>query len=172
MTFLQLAKDRYSVRKFSDKPVGKDKLALILEAGRIAPTACNNQPQRILVIETDAARAKLKECTAHHFNAPLALLVCYDKTASWKRGFDGDDSGTVDASIVTTQMMLQAFELGIGSTWVGHFDPKKIRSAFQLPENYVPVAVLPLGYPAADSQPNPLHDQREATEKTVFYDGF
>ncbi len=170
--FHDLAACRHSVRKFSGQPIEKEKLDRILEAGRIAPTACNYQPQRILVLQSEQARTKLKECTAYHFDAPVVLLVCYDKTKSWKRSFDGDDSGTVDASIVTTQMMLQASELGIGSTWVGFFDPQKIRGVFKLPSDYVPVALLPLGYPAEDSQPSPMHAKREPVENTVFYNAF
>jgi len=171
-SFLNLASRRYSVRRFSDKPIDKTTLDLILEAGRIAPTACNFQPQRILVIESDEARAKVKECTACHFDAPLTLLVCYDQTVSWKRKFDGDEGGPIDASIVTTQMMLQAFELGVGSTWVGSFDPQKVRKVFKLPENYVPIALLPLGYPAADAAPSSGHAKREPRENTVFHNEF
>ena len=76
MDFLQLAtEERYSVRQFSDKPVEQEKLDLILEAGRIAPTACNYQPQRILVIREPEGLDKLKQCTSCHFDAPLALLI-------------------------------------------------------------------------------------------------
>ena len=171
-SFLNLASRRYSVRRFSDKPVDKTTLDLILEAGRISPTACNFQPQRILVIESGEALAKLKGCTACHFDAPLALLVCYDQTVSWKRKFDGVDGGPVDASIVTTQMMLQAFELGVGSTWVGSFDPQKVRKSFKLPDHYVPMALLPLGYPAADAVPSPAHTAREPLGNTVFSNEF
>ncbi len=170
--FRHLAASRYSVRKFSDKPVEKEMRDIILEAGRVAPTACNYQPQRILVLENAAALAKLKECTPYHFDAPLALLICYDKSVSWKRKYDGNDEGTVDASIVTTQMMLQAFELGIGSTWVGSFDPRKAREVFGLPDNYIPVAILPLGYPADGAKPAPQHANREPLKKTVFYNEF
>lgn len=77
MDFLELAKDRYSVRKFCDKKVEKEKLDLILEVGRVAPTAVNYQPQRILVLDTEDALSKLKICTTYHFHAPLALLICY-----------------------------------------------------------------------------------------------
>ena len=168
--FLTLVSSRYSVRKFSDKPIAKETLDLILEAGRVAPTACNNQPQRILVIESDVARAKVKDCTAYHFDAPLTLLVCYDQSASWKRKYDNEDGGPVDASIVTTQMMLQAFELGVGSTWVGSFDPQKVRKAFNLPKDYVPIALLPLGYP--DTAPSSTHGSRQPMGKTVFYNDF
>jgi len=172
MSFLQLATQRYSVRQFSGKSVEKAKLDLVLKAGQIAPTACNFQPQRILVMENQDAIDKLKECTPYHFNAPLAILVCYDQTVSWKRKHDNDDSGTVDASIVTTQMMLQAADLGLGTTWVGSFDPKLVRERYDLPKNYVPVAILVMGYPAADAKPSPAHEKRESLEKTVFYNVF
>ena len=141
MDFIKLAKERYSVRKFAAKKVEEEKVAQILEAGRCAPTAVNYQPQRILVIESGDSLAKLRECTPYHFNAPLALLVCYDRTASWKRSYDGCDMGVVDASIVAAQMMLEAASLGLGTTWVGHFDPAAVRTAFELPEYIEPVAL-------------------------------
>ncbi|ASW43787.1 nitroreductase family protein [Clostridium isatidis] len=172
MEFLQLAKDRYSVRKFSDKKVEKEKLDLILEAGRVAPTAVNFQPQRILVIDSEESLEKVKSCTRFHFDAPLTLLICYDSTVSWKRSYDQKEMGEVDASIVITHMMLQAAELGLGTTWVGHFDPEAIREKFDLPEYLIPVALLPMGYPSSDSKPNPLHEKRYDIDKTVFYNSF
>lgn len=173
MNFLQLAKERYSVRKFSDKKVEREKLDLILEAGRVAPTAVNYQPQRILVIENEDSLTKLKSCTPFHFNAPLALLVCYDSTVSWKRSYTNEDMGIVDASIVSTQMMLQAHELGLGSTWVGHFNTDIIRETFELPEHFVPVALLPIGYPSSDSVPHPkMHYDRYDINHTVFFNSF
>lgn len=166
---LGLLKERYSVRKFSDKKVEDEKLNLILEAARVAPTACNLQPQRLLVLDSEENLAKLKECTPYHFDAPLAILVCYDKTVSWKRKYDGYDGGTIDASIVTTQMMLEIANLGLGTTWVGHFDPVKMVEKFELPENILPIALLPIGYPAEDAQPSPVHDKRLDLGQTVFY---
>lgn len=172
MKFIELAESRYSLRKFSEKPVEKEKLDLILKAGRLAPTACNNQPQRILVIENEGALAKIRKSTRYHFNAPVVLLICYDTSLSWKRSFDGKDSGDIDASIVTTHLMLQAAELGLGTTWVGHFDPDAIREEFSLPEHMVPVALLPMGYPAEGAAPNALHFKRKPAEETVFYNHF
>ncbi len=172
MDFITLANHRYSVRKFDAKPVEREKVEQILRAAQLSPTACNFQPQRILVLQSEEARAKLKKCTKYHFDAPLAFLICYDKTESWKRSFDGDDSGVVDAAIVTTHMMLAAAEIGLGTTWVGCFDPKMVCNEFKLPNNFVPVAVLPLGYPAADAKPAPGHASRLPLEKTVFFDRF
>lgn len=172
MNFSQLAKERYSVRKFSDRKIEPDTLKLILEAGQAAPTAVNYQPQRILVLDSVENLAKLKECTPYHFHAPMALLICYDTAVSWKRSYDKEDMGPVDASIVTAQMMLQAAELGLGTTWVGHFDPAAIRESFHIPEAYIPVALLPLGYPGEDSVPHPFHEKRYDLDHTVFYNSF
>jgi nitroreductase len=172
MNFINLAEERYSLRTFSNKTVEKEKLDLVLRAGQLSPTACNNQPQRILVIESEEALEKLKKCTKYHFNAPMALLVCYDKDVSWKRSFDGDDSGVVDASIVATHMMLQAAEIGLGTTWVGYFDPALIIKEFSLPGNFVPVALLPIGYPSEDAKPFNGHYKRNSIDKSVFYNKF
>lgn len=171
MELLELLRKRYSVRKFEDKKVEQDKLDLILEAGRVAPTACNFQPQRVLVIESREALEKLKKCTPFHFNAPLALLICYDKSVSWKRG-DNYDMGTVDASIVTTQMMLEIENIGLGTTWVGSFNVDELKKEFDIPENFEPIAILPLGYPAKDTAPNPHHEERYEIRHTVFYNKF
>jgi nitroreductase len=173
MKFINLAEDRYSLRKFNDKSVEKEKLDLVLKAGQLAPTAGNLQPQRILVIESSEAMGKLKKCTPCHFNAPMVLLVCYDNAISAKRSYDDYDTGDADASIVATHMMLQIAELGLGSTWVAHFDPAAVRKEFSLPERFVPVALLPLGYPAEDAAPNAqMHHSRKPIEETVFYNQF
>lgn len=172
MDFLELAKARYSVRKFSPQQVEAEKLDRILEAGRLAPTAANAQPHRILVLNSEVSLNKLKTCTVYHFNAPLALLVCYDSTVSWKRPYDNNDSGYVDASIVTTHIMLETANVGLGSTWVGHFDPAAVREAFALPPALVPVAILPIGYPDETSSPNSNHNKRHDKNKTVFYNTF
>lgn len=170
--FLELAKERYSVRKFSDKKVESDKIELILEAARLAPTACNFQPQRILVIDDKDGLKKLKNCTPYHFDAPLIFLVCYDKSVSWKRKYDNKDAGDIDASIVTTHMMLEIANLGLGSTWVGSFDPEILNTTFELPDNFVPVALLPTGYPAEDAEPYSGHYKRLNKDQTVFYNSF
>ena len=172
MAFIDLAIERYSVRKFSGKAVEKEKIDLILKAGQVSPTACNNQPQRILVIEDESALLKLKECTSYTFGAPLAFVICYDKTAAWVRSFDDDNSGEVDASIVTTHMMLEAADLGLGTTWVGYFNPEKTRKAYNIPDNLVPVAILPTGYPADNAAPSANHGKRYPLAQTVWYNHF
>ena len=169
MDFMNLAAERYSVRKFRNEPVSQEAIDKILRAGHLAPTGCNFQPQRIYVIRSAVGMEKLRACTKCHFDAPMAMLVCYDKTECWTRRYDGEQAGWTDASIVTTHMMLQAHDIGVGTTWVMHFDPFAVREAFSLEEKIVPVALLPMGYPAEDAQPHPLHSQMRPMEEVVSY---
>ncbi len=172
MDFLKLASERYSVRKFEDKHLAQEIIDQILEAGHIAPTGCNYQPQRILVLNTDESIKKLKGCTKCHFDAPTALLVCYNKTESWVRKYDGALSAPVDASIVTTHMMLMAQSLGVGSCWVMHFDPFKMREEFNIPENIEPHALLVMGYPHKASKPIEMHSSFRPLDEVISYDRF
>ncbi len=167
MSFLELARERYSCRKFNDKRIEQDKIDKILEASRIAPTAVNYQPQRIFVLQSKESLEKLKTVTQYHFDAPLAFLICYDNTVSWKNPFNNLDEGIVDSSIVTTHMMLEITDLGLGSTWVGYFDSKTVQKTFNLADNIIPVAILPVGYP--NKEPSHMHNTRYELSKTVQY---
>lgn len=172
MEFLELAKKRYSVRSFSKKPVEPEKLEAVLQAGRLAPTATNAQPQHILVLQGQEEMQKLAECTKFTFDAPMALVVCADKGQAWVRGHDGKNHAEIDACIVATHMMLAAAELGLGSTWVGVFQPERIAQEFGAPENFVITAILPMGYPAEDAKPSGNHEKRKPLEETVCYHSF
>lgn len=172
MDFLTLSKERYSVRDFAPTPIEKDKLDKILECAMLAPTGCNFQPQRILVISEKNALKKLDECTKYRFNAPTCICVCFNKDECWTRKHDDKTCGEVDASIVTAHIMFRAWELGIGSTWVMSFNPFKLREYFNIPDNLEPIALLPIGYPAKDVQPSALHFKSKAVEDVVFYDKF
>lgn len=157
MDFLELATSRYSVRDFSSKPVEEWKIEKILQTAKVAPTAVNYQPQKLYVVKSPEAVAKLAAIRPL-FGAPLAVIVCYDVNRSWKNSRDeGHDSGEVDAAIVCTHMMLQAWELGIGSCWMGAFSPAAVSEAFGIPANEHPVAILPLGYPADGCKPSERH---------------
>ena len=169
MEFMELVENRYSLRDFSSKKVEKEIVEKIIKAGQLAPTACNLQPQRILVIESDEALGKLRKCTMSHYNAPLAMLVCHDKNECWKRDYDGKPSGDIDASIVCTHMMLEAFNLGVYSTWVMHFIPEAVKAEFELPDNIEATALLVMGYPNNEAKPSPLHFKRKPIDDTVKY---
>ena len=162
----------YSVRNFKTEHLPDEVINKILEAGHHAPTGCNYQPQRILVLNTDEALKKLDNCTKCRFGAPTAMLICYNKKECWTRKYDGKTCGVSDACIVTTHMMLAAWELGVGSTWVMHFDPHAMRETFGIPENTEPVALLVTGYPAPDAEPHPYHSQFRPIEETVKYNTF
>lgn len=159
--FLDLAAKRYSVRSFSPRPVTDEELQQILAAGASAPTACNRQPQRFYVAKSAQAMAAVRNATSCHFGAPLLIVVAYDSTISWHRDFDGKDYGEVDATIAITQMMLQIAQMGLGTTFVGWYDPKKLQQGLNLPANIHPVGILPIGHPADDDQPAPMHFIRQ-----------
>lgn len=170
--FLELAAQRYSVRKFTNQALEQEVIDQIIYAGYLAPTACNLQPQRILVINSEEGINKLRKCTMSHFHAPTAMLICYDVNECWKREYDHKKSGEIDASIVTTHMMLEATALGVGTTWVMHFIPEAVRCEFEIPENIEPVALLVMGYPAPNSKPSHLHSEFRNLEDLVVYNQF
>ena len=170
--FLTLAANRYSVRSFQPTHLPQEIIEKLLEAAKLAPTGCNFQPQRILVLNTDDAMEALKPCTKCHFNAPTAMLICYNREECWTRKYDGAQSGIVDASIVATHVMMEAAELGVGVTWVMHFDPTAMRSTFKIPQQIEPVALLVMGYPAPDAKPLHLHKEYRDMEELVVYDHF
>ena len=172
MEYSELIAKRFSVRKFSDEGVDEDTVRIILEAARLAPTAVNKQPQRILVITTSEGMEKLKKATQYTFNAPMALLVCCDRNDAWVRPIDHNSSGVIDASIVATHIMLCVHDLGLGATWVGYFDPSVLRREFNLPPTIEPVAIFPIGHPAKDAAPSPKHSKRRPLEEIVFYEHF
>lgn len=166
--FLELACERYSVRKYSDRQIEDEKLDMILKAGQVGPTANNFQPQRVFVIKSEEALEKVRSFTPYCFNAPIVLMICYDENVSWN-AVDGHDSGIDDATIAITQMMLEAWDLGIGSVWVRGYDKRELDRLFDLPENMVSVALLPIGYPSEKSRPSPLHSRNISLEEMVTY---
>ena len=165
MDFAQLCKKRYSVRKFSTKPVEEEKLNAILQAGISAPTAKNLQPQRFFLITSKEGLAKADACMASHFAPPAIIMVAYDPKEAWVREEDGKNHGEIDATIAVTQMMLQAAELGLGTTYVGMFSVDGLHKAFPELNGLIPTAMLPLGYPADDAHPSHLHESRKTLQE-------
>ncbi|MDR0861273.1 MAG: nitroreductase family protein [Oscillospiraceae bacterium] len=166
-SFIELAKERFSVRQFDpSRPVEPEKLEAILEAMKIAPTAANMQPQKVKVLQTAEELAQADEISRCRYGAPLAFLICYDSSGTIKR--PGLDAGVIDCSIVTTHMMLEAWELGLGSCWCLAFDADKARSVLGLPENIVPVAFLPVGYAAEGAAPHPFHTTYKALDDLLL----
>lgn len=161
---------RYSCRNFSVKEVELEKIERILEVARLAPTARNYQPQRLLILNEKEQLQKLSSCTQYGWNAPVIIIVFYDKLVSYKRDeYDEWEFGDIDISIVTTHMMLEAQNLGLGTTWIGSFDPKKLIELYEVAENLVPVAILAVGYPSNESGPSKLHFQRNKISDFVYW---
>lgn len=163
-TFDDVIKERYSVRMFKNVRVDETLVYQILESGRIAPTAgCENS---VLVYNLSEEKIlKMKEVTNYIFGAKNMFVICYDKKLSYKREQDGLDFGVQDCSIVTTYMMLKITELGLGSCWVGSFYPDKLSKILCLPNNIIPVSILPLGYISENSKPSEWHTDRKSMEK-------
>ena len=192
MDFQDISRMRVTVRKYDQRPVERAKVEKILEAGRWAPTAVDLQPQRILVLDTPEALDKVRQfCTfgydkayaelakesdtpdhrhnVYYYGAPLVFLICYDTTACWRHPQNGQSSGSTDATIVTTHMMLEAASLGLGSAWISYFDHDKARALLNIPEDYAINGMLYVGYPAADFKPNPkLSGKRKPLSETCF----
>ena len=168
MNFMELAKARYSVRSFKNTPVEEEKIAKILEAARIAPTAKNAQPQKIFVLKSPGAVAKINDHCRCIYGAPLVFAVGYDE----ERVFGISDErvygfGEIDSSIVTTHMMLEAAELGLGSCWVGLFNDKEVREALEIRDGIRITALLPVGYAADDCAPADRHDMFRPDKEMV-----
>ena len=171
MDFLELSKQRYSVRSFSDKPVEQEKLDKILEAGRLAPTAKNTQSQKIFVLKSKEALGRINAVTPMTYHAPVVLMVCYDKNLSYKNPnethYVGYEGGAVDAAIVTTEMMMEATDLGLGTLWARGFDAQKIFDAFPEVAGLEVVCLLDIGYPSETSAPSERHTLRRPLSETV-----
>ena len=167
--FLELAHDRYSVRKISSRPVEQEKIDKIIEAGRIAPTAVNNQPFKLFVLKSPEALAKLDG--AHHFafvkSAPVVIIVGSKKDEAWVRPFDGLNYADIDASIAATQIMLAIHDQGLGSTWCGYFEPDKIKAEFPEMQDYNLIALFPVGYIEEGSVPSKSHTEFRPDEEMI-----
>lgn len=171
MEYSKLIKERYSVRKYQDKKIPQEVLNQILEAGRIAPTAKNLQPQRIYVLESDTAKEKLGRFKKMSFEAPIVLMICADMNEVCKLEIEpGYDTSEIDCTIVATLMMLEATDLGLGSCFVRWFNSEELREAFNLEENIKPVCLLPIGYKREDAVPlKGFHDVRKTLDEEVTF---
>lgn len=172
MDFLSLAKNRYTVRCYTNQKVEQDKLKVILEAGQAAPTGGNCQPQRLIVVQSDEGLSKIGKA-ANIYGAPLAIIVCSDTATAWTRPFDGKQLTDIDAAIVTDHMMLQATELDLGSAWICYFKPDVLRKEFVIPAQLEIVNILAIGYADTSSEPKlspKRHDKmRKPLSETVSY---
>ena len=165
MEFETVIRNRHATRKFSEKKIEKDKLEKILEAGRLAPTAKNNQPIKIYVVEKKIE--ELDKATPCRYNAQTVLVVC----ANQKEAFQKKNHSTyeMDAVIVATHMMLEATNLGIANIWIEMFEEESLRNILNIPDNLTPICLLPIGYEVEDTPISPNHNVRKPLEEIVEY---
>ena len=165
--FIELAKKRYSVRAYQNKPVEEPLLLKILEAGSLAPSACNNQPLVIIVIRKDETKKELLSAYERKWfaDAPVILALCCDLSQSWRRA-DGKNYGDVDIAIAMDHITLAAAEAGLGTCWVGNFKAPEARRVLRLPDNIEPIVFTPLGYPAS----TPPVKKRKKLEEIVHWE--
>jgi nitroreductase len=169
MSFSELSAQRYSVRDFAPTPVEEEKLQAVLAAGRLAPTACNNQPQHIFVAQSQQALETLRAITPCVFNAPVVLVLAARESEAWVNPFSKHNSAETDISIVGTHMMLQAADLGLGSTWVQWADLEVVKKNLGLPEDVTVYGLLNIGYPSKKAQPAPQHTSKKDLQETVTW---
>lgn len=170
MSFLELAKKRYSVRVYKDIPVEKEKLYQVLEAGRLAPSAVNYQPLHFIVVTEENLKSRIIEAYPKEWfkKVPAIIIICGDHSKSWKRK-DGKDHCDIDAAIAVDHMTLAAADLGLGTCWVCAFDAKKCYEVLGLPENMEPITLMPIGYAVENQEPE---KKRKSIDEIVSWEGY
>ena len=150
MEFNELIRRRYSVRAYKPDPVEDEKLGIVLEAARLAPTASNRQPFQIIVVHTQGRQAELAQMYHREWfaQAPLILCVCGVPAQTWVRSKDGKNSLQIDAAIVMDHIILAATDQGLGTCWIAAFDPVGVRQVLGLPDDVEPIVLTTLGYSA------------------------
>ena len=167
MEFESVIRNRKATRLFSNKEVEEEKLLKVLESGRLAPTAKNKQPFKIYVIKSKDGLSKMDKATKCRYNAPIVLLVCADEQKAYKK--KEYSTYEMDASIVTTHMMLETTNVGLDNIWVELFDETILVDEFSIPNNLKPISLLMIGYKSKLCPISPFHKIRKSLEELVEY---
>lgn len=167
MEFSELMVRRYSARAYRKDPVEQDKLNRVLEAARMAPTACNLQPFQIIIVPTAQRERELLRIYPREWfvQAPLVVCVCGLPKSAWVRR-DGRSYFETDAAIAMDHLILAAANEGLGSCWIAAFDAVAAREILHIPEGVEPLFFTPLGY--ADDRPAPK--ERKPLSALVRFD--
>jgi len=169
MKFIELAKKRCSIRGFEKEPVPEEMVNEVLQAGILAPTAKNLQPFRFILVRDPSQLDRLAQAYPAPFfrEAPVVIVICAIPAEGWVRErYDNKNYSEVDAAIATDHMTLAAADLGLGTCWIGAFNPAVVREVLELPAGVEPIAMLPLGWPNMEGRPK----TRKKMEELVFYD--
>ena len=168
MNVLDLMKQRCSIRQFQDRPIEKDKLLYVLEAARVAPSACNYQPWRLIVIEDKGLIRRISPDWIPESKAPVVIVGCGDHRQGWRRR-DGKDHTDVDLTIAVDHMTLAAAEVGLGTCWICAFDAYQCASVLELPYQLEPAVLLPIGYTAEHKDPQRHQAERKPLDQLVSW---
>lgn len=157
MSFNDLVNARYSCRNYNrNKVVERVLLVKIIEMARLAPSACNRQPWTFIIVD-DQCEASCRKCVIDSYNRPWAetapafIIACGDHSQAWVRPADSKDHTDVDLSIAIEHICLAATDAGLGTCWVCNFDAEILSQGLNIPQNYEPIAIIPIGYPADDT---------------------
>lgn len=162
---LSLMEQRFSCRSYDlGRGVDRDLIGAVLDAARIAPSACNRQPWQFLVVDSQEARDVIAMSYSRDWirTAPAYIIALGDHEAAWHRA-DAKDHTDVDVAIAVEHICLAATALGLATCWVCNFDPQIVRDAFSIPANLEPVAIIPIGFAAPDC-PVPAKNRKKSDE--------
>jgi len=173
MDFSAVIKTRRSVRAYSDRPIPGEVLGRVLEAARLAPSACNFQPWRFVVVKDAATRGQLAKL-AHNqqfvAQAPVVIVCCgkrYANSNSWI----GDNLYLIDLGIAIEHLVLAARNEGLGTCWIGAFQDQPIKKLLSVPADHDILMLLPAGYPVSEDQFGAT-TERLAFDQLVFMERF
>lgn len=153
--FIELISERYSCRGYKNEPLDNELIMKVLEGVRLAPSACNRQPWKFLIITSEEGRNKIAECYNRDWikTAPAFIVAMGDHSTAWHRADDNKDHTNVDLAIAVEHLCLTAKTLGLGTCWICNFDWKRFNELFAPPENWEAIAIIPIGYPETDNTP-------------------
>lgn len=171
MEYYELIRARESIRSYDpEKPVEREVLNRILEAGRLAPSACNLQPWKFIVISSPDMLDKIRGIYSRGWfqDAPHILIIVGQKDMAWVRSYDNYNSIETDVAIAMTHIILAAENEGVGTCWIEAYDPAKLRQVLGLAENQVVFGITPLGYPVQDFKKKSEKSRKPLEEVVLF----
>lgn len=164
MSLIDSILSRRSIRQYQPKPIPKELLEKILEAGRMAPSAMNRQSWHFVVVTDDAVKQELSGGLFARFlkRAPVVIVGCAHRDR-----IAGGLSVT-SAAIALENMVIAAWAMGIGSCWIGGFRESKVRQVLAIPKDWDVIALIPFGYPAETPKPKRKKRLEEITSLNRF----
>lgn len=171
MSIVDIISARRSVRSYTSESLSDELLYKVLNAGRLAPSACNYQPWQFIVIKERENRLRLSKAYNREwfYNAPVILCVCCNRNESWHRK-DGKDFGDIDIAIAVDHITLAAREAGLGTCWIANFDTVATRELLKLPSHIDPIVFTPLGYPQKSENVAPKI--RKKLEDVLYFETY